>query len=76
MGCGILMDEHVRPGQVSLFLHSHAVVATCLACKIPWAPVSCNRMETWTSYRGADCENKQGRSLDIIQGGRLGEHTR
>jgi hypothetical protein len=26
-------------------------------------------VETWTSYRGEDCENKQGQSLDVIQGG-------
>ena len=72
---GILMDEHVRPRQLSLLLCSPARVATWRAVEIPWAPVTCTRVETWTSYRGADCENKQGRSLDIIQGGRLRELT-
>jgi hypothetical protein len=43
--------------------------------EIPWAPVTCTRVEAWTSYRWGDCENKQGRSLDIIQGGRLRERT-
>jgi hypothetical protein len=32
-------------------------------------------VETWTSYRGEDWENKQGRSLEIIQRGRLRERT-
>jgi hypothetical protein len=32
-------------------------------------------METWTSFRGEDWENKQGRSLDIIQEGRLRKQT-
>jgi hypothetical protein len=26
-----------------------------------------NRIEAWTSYRGEDCENKQGRDWDISQ---------
>jgi hypothetical protein len=26
-----------------------------------------NRIEAWTSYRGEDCENKQGRDWDILQ---------
>jgi hypothetical protein len=34
-----------------------------------------NRIEAWISYRGQDCENKQDRGLDIIQGGTLGERT-
>jgi hypothetical protein len=72
---GILMDEHVRPGQLSLLLCSPAKVATWCAFEIARAPVTCTRMETWTSYRGADCENKQGRSLDFLQGVRLREQT-
>jgi hypothetical protein len=72
---GILMDEHARPGQLSLLLRSPAMVATWRAFGIPWVPATCTRVETWTSYRGQDCENKQGRSLDIIQRGRLREQT-
>jgi hypothetical protein len=34
-----------------------------------------NRAEAWRSYRGQDCENKQDRGLDIIQGGMLGEES-
>jgi hypothetical protein len=34
-----------------------------------------NREEAWTSYRGESCENNQGRSLYIIQGGKLQEQT-
>jgi hypothetical protein len=34
-----------------------------------------NRGEAWISYRGQDCENKQDRGLNIIQGGRLREQT-
>jgi hypothetical protein len=32
-------------------------------------------VETWTSHRGEDCENKQDRGLDIIQEGRLRKQT-
>lgn len=65
---GILMDKHARPGQLALLLRSPAMVATRRAFEIPWVPVAFTRVETWTSYRGEDCENKQGRSLEIIQG--------
>jgi hypothetical protein len=41
----------------------------------PWAPVTCTRVEAWTSYRGGDCENKQGRDLDFLQGARLRKQT-
>ena len=27
------------------------------AFEIPWAPVTCTRVETWNSHRGQDCEN-------------------
>ena len=88
---GILMDAHVRPGQLSLLLNRPAGVATRRVFAIPWAPVSCTRVETWTSYRGETArtnraeawisyrgegwENKQDRGLDITQGGRLREET-
>jgi hypothetical protein len=88
---GILMDEHARPGRLSLLLRSPAIVATCMRSRClghlllvtGWRlglltegkTARTNRAEAWTSYRGQDCENKQDRGLDIIQGGRLREHT-
>ena len=58
-----------------MLLYRPAVVATRRVFEIPWTPVTCTRVETWTSYRGEDCENEQRRSLDIIQEGRLRKQT-
>jgi hypothetical protein len=79
----ILMDEHVRPGQFSLLLRSPTMVATWRVFEIPghlllvpgWRvglliggkTARTNRVEAWTSYRGEDCENIQGRDWDISQ---------
>jgi hypothetical protein len=60
-------DMFGQDSSPSLLLRSPAVVATWRSCKIPWAPVTCTRVETWTSDRGQDCENKQGRSWGISQ---------
>jgi hypothetical protein len=84
MGCGILRDEHARPGRLSLLLRSPALLATWRAFEshghlllLPgWRlglltggkTGKANRAEAWRSYRREDCENEQGRSLDIKQG--------
>jgi hypothetical protein len=88
---GILLNEHVRPGQLSLLLRSPAMVADPVRSRslghlllLPgWRlglltegkTASTNRAETWTSYRGERCESKQGRSLKFIQEGRLQEQS-
>lgn len=46
------MDEHARPGQLFLLLCSPAMLVTWRVFEIPWIPVTCTRVETWTSYKG------------------------
>ena len=78
-----------RPAQPSLLVCRPAGVAPRRAFEIPghlllvtgWRlglltggkTARTNREEAWTSYRGQDCENKQDKGLDIIQGARLRE---
>jgi hypothetical protein len=66
---------HIASRNRVQFLNRPAGRFLLLGDDAPWAPVTCARVEAWTSYRGGDCENKQGRGLDIIQGGKLREQT-
>jgi hypothetical protein len=73
---GILMDAHVRPGQLSLLLRSPAMVAIWMACvRDPLGSCYLYQGGDLDFLQGGDCEKKQGRDLDFLPRVRLREQT-